>query len=34
MSHITLQDFSVKHEQLNEGLDLIGMCREPWNIYR
>lgn len=31
---ITLQDFSIKRERLNEGLDLIGVCREPWNIYR
>ena len=31
MSRITVRDFQVKGEQLDEGLDLIGVCREPRN---
>lgn len=32
MSCITVQDFHVKNGQLDDGLDLIGVCREPWSI--
>lgn len=36
MSRVTLQDFRVKSERLSEGLDLIGVCREPrhWRMNR
>ncbi len=30
MSRITVQDFYVRYDGLDEGLDLIGVCRKNW----